>query len=297
MEPLLDGYGLIEGPVWNPGQGLLFSDVLHGGVYCLPEQGGPVQTVLEHRRGIGGMALHASGELIVSGRNVSRKPMNAGEAGAGEAGRGAVLLEGSVESSSVGGIVGFNDLTTDSDGRIYVGSLGYSPVTPGAEPKPGYLHLIDLDGSSRVLASGILLSNGLAVSQDGRALYHSDSLTHQVWRYERSEDGSGNVSIGPRQPFAELPEGIPDGLALSTDGAVWVAVAHGGCVLVFEPDGTRRERIGIPRPMVSSLCFGGEGLRDLYVVTGSESAEDLHQGAVYKLRPEVAGLQVPPARV
>ena len=72
MDKLAEGYGLIEGPVWDTGRGLLFSDVPNGGVYCLGA-GGQVTTVVEHRRGIGGMALHADGGLIVSGRNVAYK--------------------------------------------------------------------------------------------------------------------------------------------------------------------------------------------------------------------------------
>ena len=66
MEKLAEGYGLIEGPVWDPALGLLFSDVLFGGVYRLAADGG-VSTVFGHRRGIGGMALHEDGGLIVSG--------------------------------------------------------------------------------------------------------------------------------------------------------------------------------------------------------------------------------------
>ena len=60
MEQLISGYTLIEGPVWDPSQGLLFSDVHDGGVFCL-ESNGTVHTMVEHRRGIGGMALHESG--------------------------------------------------------------------------------------------------------------------------------------------------------------------------------------------------------------------------------------------
>ena len=281
MKSIAQGYGLIEGPVWHPGQGLLFSDVIHGGVYCLPADGGPVRTVFEHRRGIGGMALHQSGGLIVSGRNISCKPFDGG--------KGAVLLD----STATDGIVGFNDLTTDPAGRIYVGSLAFSPIEPGAEPQPGHLHLIGLDGSTRILADGILLTNGLGVSPDGRHLYHCDSLTHRVWRYDRSDDGT----LAPREPFAEVPEGIPDGLVLSEDGNLWVAVAHGGCVLVFNPDGTRRERIELPIPMVTSLCFGGSGLRHLYIVTGSAGTASDRGGAVFRLTVDVPGLPIAPARV
>ena len=57
MDTLTEGYGLIEGPVWDPEKGLLFSDVLGGGVFCL-DGSGLVEEVILHRRGIGGMALH-----------------------------------------------------------------------------------------------------------------------------------------------------------------------------------------------------------------------------------------------
>jgi gluconolactonase len=35
VDKLASGYGLIEGPVWDPRRGLIFSDVPNGGVYCL----------------------------------------------------------------------------------------------------------------------------------------------------------------------------------------------------------------------------------------------------------------------
>src|SRR5690349_16316547 len=136
MEQLATGYGLIEGPVWDPKRGLLFSDVENGGVYCLSASG-PIATVVEHRRGIGGMALHADGGLVVSGRNIAYKPPG---------GEGTVVLLDRDES-----IVGFNDLTTDSRGRVYVGSLGVSPFDSAASEstRTGWLHVIDVDGSSR----------------------------------------------------------------------------------------------------------------------------------------------------
>src|SRR5262249_53046978 len=152
--------------------------------------------------------------------------------------------------------VGFNDLTTDARGRIYVGSLCASPFDPAQQrtPKPGWLHVIDPDGSSRRIAEGIQLTNGLGFSPDGARLYHSDSRATIVGMYDGGADGSG----GRRQAFARGDEGVPDGLVVSEDGAVWVAAARGGIVIVFEPDGRERERIRCPLPMVTSLCFGGD---------------------------------------
>ena len=38
MQELATGYGLIEGPVWDPAKGLYFSDVLGGGIYLLDRE-------------------------------------------------------------------------------------------------------------------------------------------------------------------------------------------------------------------------------------------------------------------
>ena len=50
-------------------------------------------------------------------------------------------------------------------------------------------------------------------------------------------------------------------------------------------------------PMATSVCFGGDDLRDLYVVTGSDGAAGDREGAVFRARVDVAGLPVPVARV
>ena len=279
MEKLASGYGLIEGPVWIPGRRLVFSDVHGGGVYCLDDDG-EVTVVFPHRRGIGGMALHVDDGLVVGGRNIAFKSFAGGAT--------SVLLDRDPEH----GNVGYNDLATDADGRIYAGSLG-SAVFEDGEQVPGDLRLIDLDGSSRVVAEDVLLTNGLGFSPDGETLYHSDSRRRTVYCYAVWPTGD----LGPKRRFARLDIGAPDGLAVSVDGAVWVAVAGGGCVAVFEPDGSVRESIEVPMPMCTSVCFGGADLKDLYIVTGSDGVEGDREGSVYREPVGVAGLPVPRARV
>lgn len=280
MDALATGYGLIEGPVWDPERGLLFSDVIFGGVHCLAPDGA-VTTVFPHRRGIGGMAPHAAGGLVLTGRNVAFKSFAGGDT--------MVLLEGDV----IPGGLGFNDMTTDAVGRIYVGSLRFRPTAADETPEPACLHVIDLDGSNRILAEGILLTNGLGFSPDGGTLYHADSRTQAIWRY--AVDGDGG--IGPREVFARIDKGIPDGLVVSEDGAVWCAIADGGVVMVYETDGTERQRIPVPLPMVTSVCFGGADLKDLYVVTGSRGGQRENCGTIYRTRVDIPGLAIAPARV
>lgn len=281
-ELLIRGYGLIEGPLWDEARGLIFSDVLGGGVYAL-DADGTVSTLFEHRKGIGGIAAHEAGGLVVSGRNVSFKPFD------GSATR--MLLDRNPDA----GNVGYNDLTTDAAGRIYVGSLGNSPVfDDGRSPASGDLYLIELDGSARKVAADVRLTNGLGVAPDGRTLYHSDTIRRTVFQYAVADDGT----LGQKQPFHRHRQGLPDGLAVAEDGSVWVALADGGHgVDVINPDGTWRAHIPIPDPMCTSLCFGGAGLNDVYIVSGSDGAPTDRHGAVYRVRSSVAGLPVAPARV
>src|SRR6266404_3066716 len=223
MQRVATGFGLIEGPVWDARRELYFSDVIGGGVHLL-DRVDTVSLVVPRRRGIGGMALHVSGGLVVGGRDIAVVGLRAGVAD----GTTRVLLS----LDAIPGATGFNDLTTDQAGRIYVGSLAYR-VFGGEEPKPGYLHVIDLDGKMRTLSDGILLTNGLGFSPDGKLLYHSDARAALVRVYDAKPDGS----VGPWRPFATLSAGgVPDGLKVASDGSVWVADAHGGKVIVFNPD-------------------------------------------------------------
>ena len=281
MEKLTEGYSLVEGPIWVPGQGLMFSDVLTGGVFCINEAG-ELATVFKYRKGIGGLSLHENGGMIVSGRNISWKSVPEGE---------TITV---MDRDEDHGLVGFNDITTDEAGRIYAGSLGSSPVfDDGREPQAGDLYLIDLDRSVRKVAEDIRLTNGLGFSPDGKTLYHSDSSRQHVNCYEVNDDGS----LGTKQVFATTEKGVPDGLAVSVDGRIWVALAGGDGVGVYNPDGSFDQLVEIPQPMCTSVCFGGEDLQDLYVVSGSRGADSDNAGAVYKERVDVPGLAVPVARV
>ena len=113
------------------------------------------------------------------------------------------------------------------------------------------------------------LTNGLGVSPDGTALYHSDTEAHAVWRYDRAADGS----LANRRPLHQWDQrGQPDGLAVAADGSVWVAMAASGEVVGVSADGDVVATIDVEVPMVTSVCFGGDGLDDLYIVTGDRGA-------------------------
>jgi gluconolactonase len=281
LETLASGYGLVEGPVWHDQHGLLFSDVLFGGVFAW--RNGVVTEVVGHRRGIGGMAWHEAGGLVVSGRNIAFKRLG---------NEPSITL---LDRNEDAGLVGFNDLTTDHAGRVYAGGLGASPVfAVGRRPRAGDLWLIDLDGTARIVMTDIQLTNGLGFSPDGRTLFHSDSRRRAVNCYTVLEDGS----LTDRRVFITIEQGVPDGLVVDQEGTVWVALADGGHgVAGYGLDGRQRGFIRIPEPMCTSVCFGGDDRRDLYIVSGSNGTGREKGGAVHRMRMEVPGVAKSPARI
>ena len=135
MHELATGYQLIEGPVWDPAKGLYFSDVLGGGIHLL-DRSDKVSLAVPKRRGIGGMARHADGGLIAGGRDIVHVSL------------ATHAMKVLLDQKGAGNCVGFNDLTTDAKGRVYVGSIAFA-LFKGEQPKPGNLYVIDLDGAVR----------------------------------------------------------------------------------------------------------------------------------------------------
>jgi len=279
MEELATGFGLVEGPTWINDKGLLFSDVIKGGVYLLDHLNN-VLPIVEHRRGIGGIAIHQENGLIVGGRNIAYKSFTGDKT--------TILLSNDVTEDALG----FNDLTTDSKGRVYVGSVAFK-VFSDDEMIPGHLHMIDVDGSVRTISDGVMLTNGLGFSPDGRTLYHADARDAVVRQYEVSPDGN----VSDWKPFVQANNGHPDGLAVAEDGSVWIAMAYGSRVDVFESNGALRESLPVPLPMVTSVCFGGPDLKDLYVVTGSRGGPSDVCGTIFRTRVDVPGLPISEAKV
>ena len=97
METLAFGYGLIEGPRVDAEDNLYFSDVPNGGVHRRSPDG-EISVAIPKRRGVGGIALHVDGGLVVSGRNICH------------------VLDGETRVLFAPDAPGLNDLFTDPNG-------------------------------------------------------------------------------------------------------------------------------------------------------------------------------------
>jgi sugar lactone lactonase YvrE len=274
LETLAFGYGLAEAPRVDAGGNAYFSDVLGGGVHRWSPHG-EVEVVVPKRRGIGGMALHADGGVVVSGRDVSH--VREGET------RTLLALEG---------VTGFNDMAADSRGRVYVGTLRFKPFE-GESPVPGEVWRIDGEGEAVRLFGDIDWANGIGLSPDERTIYACDYASGRVLAHDLAENGQATRG----RVFAQSPSGAADGLAVDADGAVWVALGQGGGVARFKPDGSLDHVLEVPSSFVTSLCFGGEGLRDLYITTADNSEDESRRGTLFRTRVDVPGLPTALARV
>jgi sugar lactone lactonase YvrE len=264
-------HGLLEAPRPCDDGSLLYSDVLGGGVYRVPADGSEEPaTVLPKRRGIGGLVPHRDGGIVVTGRTVVHVD--------GDRQRELLALDG---------VTGFNDVATDSTGRLLAGALRFSPFA-GEEPVPTEIWRIDGPGAATVVAEGIDWPNGIGVSPDGSTTYVSDTSNGVVLAFA---EGSTTGDV-----FAKVGSGAVDGLAVDEEGGVWVALGDAG-VVRFHGDGRLDGFAEIPAGFVSSLCFGGPDRRDVFVTTADNRVAPEKGGTVFHARSEIAGLAVAPASV
>lgn len=186
-----------------------------------------------------------------------------------------------------------NDGRTDPAGRFWVGTMR-DPQDGRAE---GALYRVDRDGSCTAMIPGLITSNGLAFSPDGRTLYHSDShpsvRTVWAWDFDAAEGRIAN-----RRVFIDthgMP-GRPDGGCCDADGCYWMTGNDGWEILRLTPDGRIDRRIPLPIAKPSMMAFGGPALDVIYItsirpadVTGQPQA-----GSLFAVRPGgVTGLPEP----
>ena len=275
LETLASGYGLIEGPRVDDDDGLYFSDVRDGGVYRRAATG-EIETVVPKRRGVGGIALHAAGGIVVSGRNICHVVDGASR----------IIFD-------IEGVPGFNDLFTNGAGQILVGSMRSNPFEFNADRETGELYCIEAEGKAAELYDDISLTNGIGFSPDERTLYHSDTARNHVIVHDVATDGT----CTNRRVLAEAERGSPDGLAVDESGCIWFAAYGGGCVSRHTPAGKLDLHIDIPAKAVTSLCFGGGDRRDLYIVSADNVERPEAKGTIFRTRVEVPGLAAPLARI
>jgi sugar lactone lactonase YvrE len=122
----------------------------------------------------------------------------------------------------------WNDIAVDGRGNAYVGNIGFEF---GGEVGPGILAQVTADGSARQVADGVEFPNGMAVTPDNSTLIAAESYGNRLTAFDIEPDGS----LSNRRVWADLGDGVPDGICIDADGAVWYGdVPNERCVRVRE---------------------------------------------------------------
>ncbi len=157
----------------------------------------------------------------------------------------------------------FNDGKVAPDGTLFAGTMNLSP---GESKQPtGSLYSLNGSGMS-VVATDIHISNGLGWSPDAKTMYYTDTLRHEISRFDY-DASTGRPSN--RRTFVAVPreEGFPDGLCVDADGRVLTAMWGGSRVNIYGPKGKLDEVIEVEARCPSSVAFGGPDLKTLFITT------------------------------
>lgn len=179
----------------------------------------------------------------------------------------------------------YNDGKVGPDGRFWIGSMDDRP-----EKEPvAALYRIDHDGTCTKMLDGLIVSNGLAWSADGRTMFHSDSRGQYVQAFDY-DVATGAIANQRRLLRLEEEDGRPDGAAGDAEGYYWSAGVSAGCLNRIAPDGTIERKIAVPAPAPTMPCFGGPDLKTVYVTSLTRPGGAA--GTLMRFRSEIAGAPV-----
>lgn len=194
-----------------------------------------------------------------------------------------------------------NDGAPDARGRFWFGTM-MNNLGPSGEDLPitaatGALWCIRPDMSFHRAIDGITITNGVAWSPDQKTLYVADSAPQVIYAYDFD---LVTAALSNRRVFSDDKSlGYPDGAAVDSEGGLWSARWEGQCVARFQPGGSLDFIVPVPAPRVTSIAFGGPGLRTAYVTTARHGAtpEELRrfplQGGLFTFESPVPGLPRP----
>jgi len=143
----------------------------------------------------------------------------------------------------------WNEIVVDGRGNVYVNG------------GPGIIALVAPDGSARQVADRIAFPNGMAVTPDNATLIIAESHGKRLTAFDITPDGS----LSNRRVWADLGSGVPDGICIDADKAVWYGdVPNKRCVRVRE-GGAVLQTLNLDRGCFACM-LGGMGKRTLFLI-------------------------------
>ena len=189
-----------------------------------------------------------------------------------------------------------NDGAVDPNGRLWFGTMDNQEKS-----RTGAFYCF-VDGEVRPTGvAGMTVTNGPAVSPDGKLLYLVDTFKGTIDQADIREDGS----LGGLRPFVRIDpkEGHPDGPSIDRDGCLWIALYAGWEARRYSPTGELLDRVRFPVASITKLACGGDDLRTAFATTArqllkpDEIARQPDIGDLFEFPVEVPGVPSPMVRL
>ena len=277
MEPeLIADYECVtgEGPLWHPLEKRLYwVDIPKGRIFRFDPVTGKHEMCYEGEK-VGGFTIQKDGSLLLF--------RTKGNVVIWKNGKTTTVVKEIPEELENR----YNDVIADPAGRVFCGILS-------EQFKPGRLYRLDTDGSITKVLENIGCPNGMGFTLDRKQMYFTDTVpakTIYLFNYDKKTGNITNQRVFVKVPAAD---GGPDGMTVDAEGYVWSASWDGWTLVRYTPQGVEERRIRFPAKQVSSVTFGGEDLKDIYVTTagGDNKAENgPGAGALFRLRLGIKGM-------
>ena len=168
----------------------------------------------------------------------------------------------------------WNEIVVDGRGNAYINGIGFD-LMGGEKFAPGMIALVKPDGVATQAANDIAFPNGMTVTADNSTLIVAESYGKRLTAFDIAADGR----LSNRPVWADLDDGVPDGICADAEGAIWYAdVPNKRCVRVRK-GGEVLQTINLDRGCFACM-LGGVDRRTLFMVaTEWHGTEHMADGA------------------
>ena len=176
-----------------------------------------------------------------------------------------------------------NDAKADPFGRIFFGS---SKCVEDHEDGGNLFRFAG--GTVTCVQKDTKISNGMAWNRDRTKFFFSDSLCHGIFVYDYDSE-TGDIS--DRRMLFAVEDGVSDGMCIDSRDRLWTAIWGGNRVECRNSEtGELEAVIHVPAKHVTSCCFYGEKLDELFITTSGDQLTGEGDGRLYHCKAETCGV-------
>lgn len=264
-----------------------YSDVISGGIHGVKFDGTKVCSFNEDRMWTGGVMMNEDGSVLSTGQfGIMWNNPDTGKSG---------WLLRELEGQPINGI---NEMWPDGTGGMYIGTNDIEMIIEGKDARPSKLYRMAADGEIIKLAEGIGFTNGIAYDS-GRRRFYCNSTFECTWVFDVADD----LTLSDKQMFLDKED--CDGMALDSEGNVWITGFRSNFLTRIAPDGTELSHVQTPPGSITQVRFGGTDGCDYFInVVPADGGDTLKEGGeitqansvLYRGRSQIPGVKIEPTR-